>query len=584
MAVNLWRYIGINRRWQLFMLLFLTLLTSLAEVISLGAVLPFIGVLTQPDKVFLSPWLSALINWVGINSSSGLVFLLAIGFALAALLAGGLRLLLLWAGVRLGNAIGADLSIEIYRRTLYQNYSVHIARSSSEIISGITQKAGVATGVVISLVTLLTSAMIFISILLTLIVINPLASIIAASSFGFAYSIIAMMTSRRLTCNGQSIARQQTQTIKALQEGLGAIRDILLDGAQKIYCDIYKNAIVSLQKANAENTFINQAPRYVMEAIGMALVACFVLVLNQSNGIGGVQAALPILALLGLGAQRLLPLMQQLYANWSNILGNKAVVIDVLDLLNQPLKDAPAINDSIDLIRSIRFENVGFKYSETAPWVIDEVSFVIPKGARVGIIGSTGSGKSTLLDLLMGLLEPTKGKILLDDRSLDAYSCSAWQMNLAHVPQSIFLTDNTIAENIALGVPKERIDLDRVKIAAQQAMIDNFIEATPDGYDTIVGERGVRLSGGQRQRVGIARALYKQASVLIFDEATSALDTTTETSVMEAIEGLNKDLTILIIAHRFSTLKNCSLIIELGHGKIKRKGSYHELCSHSPAD
>lgn len=565
------------------MLFFLTLLSSLAEVISLGAVLPFIGVLTQPEKVYLSPRLSTLINWVGINSSSDLVFFLAIGFALSSMLAGGLRLLLLWSGVKLGNAIGADLSIEIYRRTLYQNYLVHIARSSSEIIGGITQKSGLATGVVISLVTLLTSTTIFISILFTLMMINPLASIIAALSFGFAYSFIAFMTSRRLTHNSKTIARQQTQTIKALQEGLGAIRDILLDGAQKIYCDIYQNAIVSLQKANAENTFINQAPRYVMEALGMSLVACFVLVLNQSNGIDGVQAALPILALLGLGAQRLLPLMQQIYGNWSNIVGTKAVVIDVLELLNQPLKAVPDTIDSIDLIRSIRFENVAFKYSENAAWVIDEVSFVIPKGARVGIIGSTGSGKSTLLDLFMGLLEPIKGQILLDNRPLDTYSRLAWQMNIAHVPQSIFLTDNTIAENIAFGVPKERIDLERVRIAAQQAMIDNYIQATPDGYDTIVGERGVRLSGGQRQRIGIARALYKQASILIFDEATSALDMTTETSVMEAIKGLNKDLTILIIAHRFSTLKNCSLIIELGQGKIKRKGSYHELCSHSPA-
>jgi ATP-binding cassette subfamily B protein len=273
--------------------------------------------------------------------------------------------------------------------------------------------------------------------------------------------------------------------------------------------------------------------------------------------------------MLALGAQRLLPLMQQLYGNWSVVVGNKAALIDVLALLNQPVPKQASEPDPepVAFNQSIRFENLGFQYSRNSPWVLDGVELTISKGARVGIIGSTGSGKSTLLDLLMGLLEPTRGKIMVDGCVLDQTNQRAWQRTVAHVPQSIFLSDASIAENIAFGISAGKIDFNRVRTAAQQAQISDFIESRVEGYGAAVGERGVRLSGGQRQRIGIARALYKQASVLIFDEATSALDNETELAVMHTIEGLSKDLTLFIIAHRLTTLKNCDVVIKLEGGK-----------------
>ncbi len=564
---RLWHHISPRRRGQFGLLLVLTVLSSLAEVVSLGAVLPFIGILTQPEKVFASPWLSGLLRALGISSGTELVLPLAVGFALAALIAGGLRLLLLWVSIRLGNATGADLSIEVYRRTLYQNYSVHIARSSSEIISGITQKVGTATGVLISVVAVITSISLFVAIMVTLLAIDPMVAIVAIMSFGSAYGLIASLTRRRLAHNSHYIAQEQTQVVKALQEGLGAIRDVLLDGTQKVYCGIYQKAILQLQRAGGENAFINQAPRYAMEALGMALIAVFVLALSHREG--GVASALPVLAMLALGAQRLLPLMQQLYGNWSVVAGSKSALADVLALLEQPIPAWAHLSEPepLTLKLAITFENVSFKYNSHAPWVLQEINLTIPKGARVGIIGATGSGKSTAVDLLMGLLEPTQGQILIDGKEVGVINQRAWQRAVAHVPQSIYLADTSIAENIAFGVPLNQIDLDRVRQAAQQARIAEFIESRPEAYSAIVGERGVRLSGGQRQRVGIARALYKQASVLIFDEATSALDNETEQSVMQAIEGLSKNLTLLIIAHRLTTLKNCDLIIKLDGGK-----------------
>jgi ATP-binding cassette subfamily B protein len=254
-------------------------------------------------------------------------------------------------------------------------------------------------------------------------------------------------------------------------------------------------------------------------------------------------------------------------------------------LLDQPLPADLLQHPPEPLIiqDAIRFDAVRFRYTSDGPWVLDDFNLVIAKGARVGFVGSTGSGKSTTLDLLMGLLMPTEGALLADGQPISGTRLRAWQRSIAHVPQSIYLADTTLAENIAFGVPRNAIDLGRVQLAARQAQIADFIESRPDGYNAFVGERGIRLSGGQRQRIGIARALYKQASVLVFDEATSALDNATEQSVMDAIEGLNCDLTILLIAHRLTTVRRCDIIVELEHGQVVAQGTYQQLLEWSPS-
>jgi len=334
---------------------------------------------------------------------------------------------------------------------------------------------------------------------------------------------------------------------------------------------------LKLQRAGAGNAFMSQAPRFLMEAIGMVIIAIFVLVL--SNKPGGVAAAFPLLGMLALAAQRLLPLIQQVYGNWSVVAGSRAVLTDVLALLDQPLPELAnqAETESLAFVNAISLQNISFRYGDTTPWVLDEINLTIPKGARVGFVGSTGSGKSTVIDLIMALLEPSNGVLMVDDKIITAENRRAWQRNIAHVPQAIFLADTTIAENIAFGTPSDQIDYERVRLAAKRARIDEFVESYPDGYAAIVGERGVRLSGGQRQRIGIARALYKQASVLVFDEATSALDTETEFSVMQAIDDLADDLTIIMIAHRTTTLKKCDVIFKLDQGQVFAQHSYNEV-------
>lgn len=574
---SLWRHLNHYRRRQFAFMLCLTAITSAIEVVSMGAILPFIGILTQPEKVYSSPWMVGFVDLLGIQSSEGLIWPLTIGFIFLALLAGFLRLLLLYKSVRLGKEIGVDLSTEVYRRTLYQPYCIHVARSSSEIISGITQKTAIAAKVIVSIISVITSSSLFFVIMGTMLLMDPLVGILGAVSFGIVYAIIAWVSKRRLMRNGVCIAEAQTLVIKALQEGLGAIRDVLLDGVQNIYCRVFGAASLRLQRAEGENTFINQAPRYALEAIGMALIAVLVLIISRDSG--GLLSSLPMLALLALGAQRILPLMQQLYGNWSEVAGNSAVLLDVLDLLEQPLPAHASFHEMEALVfkDSICFHEVSFRYRNDLPLVVNGLNLVIPKGKRIGIIGGTGSGKSTALDLLMGLLEPTKGQILIDGQILDEISRRKWQQVISHVPQHIYLADSTIAENIAFGIPLEEIDYSAMIKAAHKARISDFIESRPGSYEAVIGERGVRLSGGQRQRIGIARALYKNASVVILDEATSALDTDTENAIMETVENLDGTLTIIMVAHRHSTLKGCDAIYQMDKGVIVGQYSYKEL-------
>lgn len=582
LLVRLWNHLSQRRQRQFVLLMGLMLASAFAEVVSLGAVLPFLGILTAPDLVFNHPIVADLARAWGITSADQLVLPLTIGFALAALVAGMIRLLLLWVSTRLAFAAGADLSIEVYRRTLFQPYRVHLARNSSEVINGIIKKAdGVVFWVLLPFLTLISSTLLLTAIILALIAIDPVVATVAATSFGASYGLISWLTRRRLHRNSERIAHEQTQVMKALQEGLGGIRDVLLDGTQPIYCSVYRQADLNLRKAYGDNIFVAGSPRFAMEALGMILIAA--LAYGLSRQAGGIAGTLPVLGALALGAQRLLPALHQSYSAWASIVGSHASLADTIKLLDQPLP-ADVLESTpppLPFHDEIRFEAVRFHYSIDGPWVLDGLNLNIPKGARVGFVGSTGSGKSTTLDLLMGLLMPTEGEILVDGQPINGNRVRAWQKTIAHVPQSIYLADTTLAENIAFGVPRGNVDMQRVQLAARQAQIADFIENRPEGYKALVGERGIRLSGGQRQRIGIARALYKQASILIFDEATSALDNATEQAVMDTIEGLNRDLTIVLIAHRLTTIRRCDTIVELEHGRVAARGTYEQLLESS---
>jgi ATP-binding cassette, subfamily B, bacterial PglK len=575
---TLWCHLSKRRKKQFWLVLILMIAASLSEIISLSMILPFLGALTAPDQIYQHQLMQPIIQTLEITEASQLLLPLTIFFIIAALLAGVIRIVLLYAMTRLSFATGADLGINIYRRTLYQEYSVHVSRNSSEVINGIISKTGAVIGGIISpVLNLISSMILLIGIMSSLLIINFSVAFSAFIAFGLLYWFVIRYTKFQLKNNSQIIANQSTKIIKSLQEGLGGIRDVLLDGTQQFYCQLYRNADLPLRRASGSNQFIGGSPRYAMEAIGMVLIATLAYVITQQEA--NTLATIPILGVLALGAQRLIPILQQAYSAYSMIKGSRSSFEDVLVLLEQELPKYAHQPQSkpISFERYIELRNLSFRYTKNSPWVLKDINLSLKKGERIGFIGTTGSGKSTLLDIIMGLLPPSNGQIIIDQQPVDGKNIRAWQAHIAHVPQNIYLSDSSIAENIAFGIPKEKIDHQRIIKSAQQAQIAGLIEEWKDGYQTSVGEQGVRLSGGQRQRIGIARALYKKANILIFDEATSALDNETEREVMKVIEGLGKEVTVLIIAHRLTTLKGCGKIVKLDKNHAVHVGSYQEM-------
>jgi ABC-type multidrug transport system fused ATPase/permease subunit len=575
---RLWQHLGKIRRFQFCLLLVLMILSTFAEILSIGAVVPFLAVLTTPTKAFYHPNAQLIIQFTGVDTPEKFILLVTTAFIIGTLIAGSVKLILSWASIRLSYATGADLSISVYRKTLYQPYPVHVARNSSEVINGVVIKVnGVISGIIGPTLFLISSLLLLITFFIVFLSAEPFISVLAFGGFGAIYLIIILLTRSQTIKNSKRIAQESTQVIKSLQEGLGGIRDVLIDGSQSVYCQIYQAADHPLRLAQGRNHFISQAPRFGVEALGMVLIAGLAYHLSQQAD--GIVTVIPVLGALALGAQRMLPVMQLAYASWISMQGGQASLRETLDLLDQPLPKHAFLPAPLpmEFEKHISLSNLSFRYSNDSAWVLRRLNLNISKGSHIGFIGTTGSGKSTLLDIVMGLLEPTEGSISVDGQAINADNQRAWQANIAHVPQSIFLADSTIEENIAFGQPKNKIDHQLVIKAAKQAQIADIIESWPSKYETFVGERGIRLSGGQRQRIGIARALYKNANVIILDEATSALDNETEFAVMDAIEKLSEDVTLLIIAHRLTTLKNCSQIVELHNGAIRQIGNYQEI-------
>jgi ATP-binding cassette subfamily B protein len=552
-------------------------IASCAEILTIGAIFPFLGILISPQEISKFHLFYEFTSWFGLTQADQILKFVAIFFAVAVIFSTGIRIFLLWFQTKLSHAIGSDLSIDIYRRTLHQAYLVHLSRNSSIIISGIRSGVNNVVGGIIIPVMNITSASIMVAgVMAALLFIQPIVALTVLLGFGGIYLSVILVTRKMLFSDGKKINKESAKVIKALQEGLGGIRDILLDRSQEVYCEVYRASDLSLRQAEARIAIISGSPRYVVEGISIIFIIGLAYLLSTASG--GVVATIPALGALALCAQRLLPIMQQAYQGVSSIKGTQFSLRDTLHLLAQQI---PRNDNVLTLAQpfdnEIELQNISFRYEKNLSFVVKNLNIKIKKGECVGFIGSTGGGKSTLIDIIMALIKPTSGKLLIDGIEIAEHNSSLWQKHIAHVPQSIFLSDATLAENIAFCIPLSKIDMDRVRLAAKRAQISSLIESWELKYETLVGERGVRLSGGQRQRIGIARALYKNADVIIFDEATSALDNETELAVIEAIDSLSSEITVLMVAHRLTTLKKCSKIYELGGGGIIRQGSYEDI-------
>ncbi|MBO9714788.1 ATP-binding cassette domain-containing protein [Sphingomonas sp.] len=556
--LSLLKTLSARRQRQILMLLSALLLATVAEVAKIGAVLPVVALAARPGT-----GASHLTSFVRAAGGANPLLLASALLILFALLSVATRLVLVWLTHRFVVGVGEDISERIFARLLRQPYEAYKTRSSGEILAGFEKVRGLLFYVLLPAMQAVTAAVVSVAIIVMLLAIDPVVASIVASAIGGIFLAAHFATRRMLDENSRTVATMATAKMNVVQQALGNIRDILIDRSQPVFERDFREIDSRLRWAQSVNMLVAAGPRaFIESAAVVALVGAALLATGRPGGLVG---ALPALGALAVGAQRLIPLLQQVYAGWAMAAGNVHSVADVIAFMNLPTSpDADMPEGGAVPWGDIVLSDVSFGFGGASP-VLRGIDLRIPRGARVGIAGESGSGKSTLVDILMGLLTPTSGTISIGGTPMDEALRRRWQAQVAHVPQAVYLSDGSIANNIAFGLPPEAIDFDRIAAAAEAAQAAGFIARLPHGYETRVGEGGARLSGGERQRIGIARALYKRADILILDEATSALAEDMEAALLAALD--RESMTLILVSHRRSSLRNCDLIVRMADGR-----------------
>jgi ATP-binding cassette, subfamily B, bacterial PglK len=569
-----------QRRWVLAAQL-LSLVMAFSTVTGILSIAPFFSVLGRPELIDAPGPVHWLYAHLGFASKRSFVVALGLAFMLLVLTANLINIVGTFAMIRLAWWIGADLQTALFGEYLRRPYLFHARTHSATIYNNIVHETARFTNEILqSAFTLITAMITAAFIIASVLLLNPAVALAMIGALGGGYLAIYLAVRKRLLRCGQTQSTFFIEQTKIVTETLGAIKEVLLFRIQRVFRDNFEHASRTLSMAVAHSQVVSQSPRHVMECVAVAGLVGTALLLGGRDD--GVSPWLGQLTFMGFAAYRLLPTLQQAFVAAIKIRGSRAgfaAIAPDLRLARCAVEPPAAADDSWRQCpaRDIRLTEVTFSYSPQAPPAVNAVSLLIPARSVAGIVGANGSGKSTLVDLIAGLLVPASGRIEIDGSAVDQRTRAAWQQRIAYVPQHIGLLDASIACNIALGIPAHAIDRERLLDAARRAQLDEFVRTLPDGYDHLVGERGVGLSGGQRQRIGIARALYRDASVLILDEATNAQDGLTEQELIATLMGLRGSYTILLIAHRLSTLRTCNVIFELAGGRLVASGSYPEL-------
>jgi len=559
---------------------------ALSELLGISVVLLLLSVLAEPDRLEAVPVIASLRAWAGLTERGAF----QIAFSVAVIIVVGLGLVVKAGGVyavlRYSQSCGAAVSCRMLDAYLHFPYTWFLQRNTSDLANNVLGEADRMVGQVLEpALRLLSSLLLAIFIVGFLLTVDPVLTLIAAASVGGLYGVIFAALRPRLLQYVRQAVEATAARFRIASEAAGGLKELKLLGLEDAYVRRFSRPARQRAHAAAMSNAMGEMPRYALEAIAFAAMIGMVLALMLRND-GDLTAAIPIIGTFAFAALRLLPVLQQIYQTFARIRGGKPV----LDALHRDYSDAMAqrvkqplpipAKERLPLNVSLDIKDLHYSYHKAGRTALFDVSLSIPARSTIGLVGGTGAGKTTLIDLMLGLLKPEAGSISVDGLLLDRDTLRRWQMNIGYVPQSIYLTDATVAENIAFGVPFDEIDMAAVERAARIAALHDFVTTElPEAYNTFVGERGVRLSGGQRQRIGIARALYHDPEMLIFDEATSALDTLTEKLVMEAIQRIRQDKTIVMVAHRLSTVRNCDCIYLLENGTVAASGSFDDLVS-----
>lgn len=557
-------------RIKLLFLAVLMLLGAFAEVVSLSAIVPFLTLLVDNDSVAK---LNFVGDWLASKPLSEQKFWISGAFLGALVMATMMKVILLSTNIRFTQAAGFALSKDAFRKTLSQPYDWHTQHNSSEHIANLGRVSAFVNSNIGPMLNLLTASIMggaILSLLLMTHTLIMLGLLIGITTF---YALVIKLTRQGLLINGKIINRAASERVRVVQESLGGIRDVILDNSFVVHLKRFERVEMAQRSAMKHNQWVSQLPRHLLELIGMTgivFIAMYITTVDQD-------ASISTLGFIAFGSQKLMPLAQQIYYAWSTLRSAGPSRKDVFNLIALP--DCPPTIDtqSIAFNSTINLSKVFYAYPGHNKQALHSIDLKINRGQRIGFVGPSGGGKSTLIDLIMGLLIPSSGQISIDGTVLSSDNISHWRKRVAHVPQSIYLLDASIRENIAFGVEPSEIDESRVLRCISMAQLTETINSLPAGLDTVIGERGVMLSGGQRQRIGIARALYRQADVLVLDEATSALDNDTEQRVIAALQEIGAGVTVLMVAHRLTTLAQCDRIVHIENGSITRQESYEEL-------
>lgn len=546
---------------------------AIADMLGVGSIMPFLTVLGNPEMIHSNQYLHTIYNYFGFTENNSFLIFLGISALFVLLLTAFIKSVSNYAQFRFVNMRRHSIGQKLLKKYLRQPYEFFLNRNSSDISKTILSETDQAiTQAIQPAFKLLSHLTVAIFLIALLIAVDPFFAFILTIIFGGFYTFIYWAIRKYLTKIGVLRAKVNTSRFKIAQEIIGGIKDLKILGRENAYLDRFVRPSFEFSSYAASNASLAQIPQFLVEVIafGTLLVMAMYALTSEGANLGQL---LPILGLYTLGALKLKPAFSAIFSSLTMMkFGASALETIIKDLHDSDeTKHVEIRNDNkrIPLTNELVLKNITFRYNGTSTKALNNININIKAYTSVGIIGTTGAGKSTLVDIILGLLTPTNGIITLDGTPLTKQNTRQWQNSIGYVPQNIFLADDTIANNIAFGVEQDKLNIDQVCKAAKMAQVDEFIISLENGYDTIIGERGVRLSGGQRQRLGIARALYHEPELLLLDEATSALDNQTEAAVMQAIESMSGNKTVIMIAHRLSTIEKCDVVIKLEKGKIQ---------------